>query len=348
MNRLYTSPNSHELDTIEFTLTPEIGGIAVGDSLKEPLIDVKTMPNEREKHFVDIDTLTQIAVGCGDERCVCKNSLKGLESEDGNLEHFIRCYGGPFGLAHTLMLNIANVKEPNNIGIRNSLSSHKSAVGLVISRLTEAGMVPMLHSDNSSEGGTVFNGDSDNPDVGCAFAKKLGIITDLMNRDYVVEASKEYINSQNGNPSEIESIMHAKWQMVEQGVDENFNYNRADFCELVNNVAVLDGPHKDAEDTALVLNYTNKVSRPTPDKPFYDVDVKQVAEILIKLFPEIDFDANTLLSSIELQSITTAHALALGTRKEGSNLEMLALEVYGDRMQALLEIQQLIDDKKAD
>ena len=325
-----------------------LGGIAVDKSDSKPTIDIKQMQLDREKHFVDLESLEQLAVGCGDERCVCEGSMNGLESEEGNLEHFIRCYGGPFGLAHTLILNRQGVIPPNNAGLRDSLSSHKSAVELVIKRLDSAGIVPILHSDNSSEEGESFNPDNNAPDVGCAFAKKLGLITNLMHREYVIGATEKLIHDQGGDTSMITSMMASKQQMIESGIDENFHYDRSDYRDLVDNVAVLDGAHAPAEDTALVMNYKERVSRPAPGlEAFYDVDVLIVAKTLVKLFPEINFNPEELLASIELQSVTTAHALALGTRKEGSNLEMLAIELYGNRQDALEELKQYIAEKSS-
>ncbi|MCU0667568.1 MAG: hypothetical protein MUF85_03045 [Patescibacteria group bacterium] len=298
---------------------------------------IKEIDSDRLKYYREIKPGETIYLGCADDRCICDESLS---TNNLYFKHFMRAFGGPFGLAHIVTLySAAYSKDYYSLIAKQG----KSFVGILVNRIDSIAnkIFATTHSDTTKEDGQVFDSEL-SEDIGCAFANNNGLINEIMLDEKVLEVALRLSGNRDNNDDSRKLIVEAISKLRTGIMPGDFKYTRIDFAELKAPKLVLNGNHAQPENTAVIINYTNKISEPNPENPFYSADICLIAKSLIAAFPEIIFDAATLMMIIEMQAVATAKALATG-----STLEMLPIEVFGDRQQAIIEIQQLIDEMSA-
>ncbi|HET9850081.1 MAG TPA: hypothetical protein VFP35_00410 [Candidatus Saccharimonadales bacterium] len=299
----------------------------------------------------EIDTKTQatfinrpeglLICGCGDDRACSSGSGKQIEKDFGaNAKGAIlRYFGGGLGAARIMLVTLAAQHGPEGLSGFAGRNIFDITADLARRAREASGVVFALHSSTGSEGqDTGLNLHSKNP-LACAYAGSLGGVSTGAFSDVVLQASLAEGPSLFGPAGKPESwyrLAEANRLFVSTTLDgrQDFNSTRTDFVRAGAPVMLLLGSHTNSSNTKSVTNFkSDKISSPdlahAQDMPFYDNDVTQVAEAIIKSYPEYKFDPLTMLMAMDLDIRSTRAALA------GGDPLGLKLERWGDAAEAL-------------
>lgn len=281
------------------------------------------------------------AVGCGDDRPLTDESRETLlDTGHESLETgaYIRYYGGEAGMARVF----ATVALTDGFGdTLKAMGDSFVEVMTEVRRRIEATshVVLNLHSAESNEGSpTTFAPGSENG-LGCAYAANLGVVgqicADFPDHKALSDTETTDLFGDTANSEEI--------RKANQTFDDLYfpdpsivGLSREEYVEAGVPVQILKGKHAPAAETRVAINFTpDRVSNPQrateEGKPFYNNDVTQVAEMLIRAFPELNLQPETLLRVMDSDIRATRFALA----KDEGGAEALKVYRVGSPAEAL-------------
>jgi hypothetical protein len=292
---------------------------------------------------------TKYELGCGDDRSKTRESQEVLVEQGAeDTESYLRYFGALAGVTRVVLLALLAEGREDIIASRFN-GSFVDAMVTVKADVEAANNVTLaLHSAEGNEGNPArFNPTLENG-VGCAYGANAATIGEICADDGATAA----LTQKEGEP------MHDTGDIIERVRTANSRLNamffsnpetaglsRSDFAATMTPVQVLGGAHAQPQDTLAVLNFTpDKVSNPKAaaerGKPFYNNDVTQVAELLIRAYPNLQLDPETLFAVMDQDIRATRAALA------GGDASAIKQERLGDPESAIKYLQQV--QKQAD
>lgn len=340
---------SHEYPTIindgpSTVATQLAGGIATMSSNLEALetktVEIPEISPEVMATYETKDVDAVYELDCGDDRRATDASRHAL-NEAGvapETSAVIRYYGAAVGI--TRVFGTAVVAQYGEDALRSyAQGSFVDFTKDVVTRVENKNNVKLVvHTGESNEGNPAqFDPNSENG-LGCAYAANVGAVANICanNEDHHSLTKEEA-------PALISTSVQ---DTVVQRANETFGkyffgdeyaqvgLTRQDYVELDLPVEVVEGNHAPANETFVVANYTlDKLSNPVTAEQaglkFYENSVTQVAEMLMKAFPELQLKPEVLFSVMDQDIRATRAALAGGSAAD------LELRRYGDPKVAL-------------
>lgn len=298
----------------------------------------------KEATFVEKDPKATYYLSCGDDRNLTEESgaaLAELGVESPDLT--IRYYGAAIGGSRVVLTTLA--EQYGEDGFDGLPDSFTEAVDDFARRAESSSKVRMtVHSAEKNEASTAhFDTDSTNG-LGCAYAGGVKVVTEL-NQDKSVQtlAAAEFTDM-SGESVAQNSIASANRLVSERFFsDMQSGLTRSDYTELGLPVAIHAGEHAHASEATVVVNFhADKVSNPRHANeeavPYYDNDVTQMAEIILRAYPEYELDPETLLKVMINDIAATRQALASHDDLQASDLR---LETYGSYHDAVAYLKAL-------
>jgi hypothetical protein len=296
---------------------------------------------ERQATFEKRDFNHVYELLCGDERKLSQGSAKELGGETEEVESFLRYFGGLAGVGRVLILTLLAEGKYGEVEARFSgtygdvLKKIKSDV-----EATEGINVSLdLHSADHNEGGEHFHADSEEG-VGCAYCANIAIISgmcaDSAEKPLATQPESGWTNNTTtANINQSNGTFRAMFFASNAA-----GMTRQDYVLIGAPVGVLKGNHAKAEETVAVINFTaDKVSNPNKavegNVPFYGNDVTQIAEMLIRTYPELNLNPEAILTVMEWDVRATRAALA------GGDASAIKQERLGDPQEAITYLRDL-------
>lgn len=287
---------------------------------------------------------TKYEVGCGDDRPKTSESHTALQQAGTAPETtaMIRYYGAAAGMARVLGVAVA-AQSPD--ALAQYSGSFVAFTKEVVDRIEATSNVTVeMHSAESNEGNpAAFNPDSAEG-LGCAYAANVGKLADICVRDN----GHSDLTITEGTSLLGDSVEHELVKRANDAFGSHFfgteygtaGLTRNNYVELGLPTQVLKGSHAKPQDTFVIANFeSDKVSNPTlaaqEGLQFYNVDVTQVAEMLMRAFPELNLDPEVLFAVMDQDIRATRVALA------GGNAADLELRRLGDPQMALTYLKSL-------
>lgn len=300
---------------------------------------------EIEKFYHERRANEQLAIGCGDDREPHVDENIFGKEYDGML----RYYGGLVGIERVLRVTVAaqhgsKILETFN---PNFLEGAKSTAKRII-KITEGKVVPMLHTADGNEGGATQYKPNAEGGVGCAYGAGAGAVTTLNSEPSIVAVGKEEQAKSFGDNTEVDTIAAANTEMGKYYFGEDpasYGLGRTEFNELGTDVMTLRGKHAPAKDTFVVVNYSpSQITNPNKaneeGKPFYNNDVTQVAELLLRAYPEFDLSPRLLLQVMD-QDIRATRAALVAHETGEADPTQLAVVNRGDIEEAVAYLESV-------
>jgi hypothetical protein len=321
------------------------------------LMEHETMPKipeispERKAAFVERDPLKKYYLFCGDDRNLTNESVQALldiNPDVESAEFSLRYYGGLIGVSRVLATTIA---AQYGIAVLESNFPNNNFVAFasVVNERGEKAVPSIIMGAHSAAGNeqnkSHLDEDSDST-IGCAYAAGTGAVTMLSQDEGLIELGKNEQSVLFSRASDYDAIRSGN-DIVNSyffnGKGVEFGIDRDNLIDLDIPVAILDGSHAPTAEAVVVLNYTNNlITHPRTANehgvPFYNIDVTQVAELLLRSFPDLDLDPRLLLEVVDQDVRATREALA---GHEGKHAQDLHLERLGDAEEAILYLQSL-------
>lgn len=282
-----------------------------------------------------------IICGCGDDRTCSHASSEHIRQETGvNTQGAIlRYFGGGLGAARIMLVTLAAQRGREGLAGFKGRDIFELTAELSERAKATANVVFALHSSTGSEGNDrKLNYDSQDP-VACAYASQLGGVSTGSFSEVIISASLAEGPSLFGKyykPDMFHKLADANQLFVSAALNgkENFSSSRQDIARSGAPVMLLNGDHARSSRTMSVTNYrVDKISNPDlahqQGQPFYNNDATQVAEAIIKSYPEYKFDPLTMLMAMDLDIRSTRAALA------GGDPLGLQLQRYGTAQEAV-------------
>lgn len=260
------------------------------------------------------------ALGCGDDRDLTEASRAKLVAE--NLESletgaYLRYFGARAGIARVFIL--AMLAKNQGEALKEMGVSFVDVMNKVAEQVEAKNKVVLvLHSAESNEGSTDhFNPESENG-LGCAYAANAGALGHI-SAEFPPHGDLSRIETADlfGNTHNDDLVAGANAAFVRMYFPDPAvaGLSRKDFDDTGAPVQILRGSHAPVDQTLVAINYSpDKVSNPQTaheqGTPFYNNDVTQVAEMLMRAFPEYDLDPETLLRIMDSDIRSTRTALA--------------------------------------
>lgn len=283
-------------------------------------------------------------VGCGDDRPKTDASHATLQ-EAGHAPEttaMIRYYGAGAGLARVLGVTVA-AQSPE--ALSQYAGSFVDFTKEVVGRIEATSNIKVaMHSAESNEGNPATFNPASSEGLGCAYAANVGALANICASD----TGHAELTTTEGVSLLGDSVEHELIKRANDSFGNHFfgkeyattGLTRNDYVELGLPTQVLKGAHAKPADTFVVANFTaEKVSNPTraaqEGRQFYDVDVTQAAEMLMRAFPELKLDPEILLAVMDQDIRATRVALA------GGNAADLELRRFGDPQTALTYLKSL-------
>lgn len=283
-------------------------------------------------------------LGCGDDRSKTAESHALLVEQGAEpVEPYLRYYGGLSGVTRVVLLTlIADGKED---AVKETFGNSFVDAMVKVKANVEAktNVTLELHSAEGNEGNPERFDPTLESGVGCAYGANAAVVGNICAGDPVVTE----LTRTEGEP------LHNTGDLAERTRDANRQLNelffadpdvaglsRADFAATHAPVQILAGKHAKPEDTVAVINFTHdKVSNPKKaaeiGKPSYNNDVTQVAEMLIRAYPDFQLNPETLLAVMDLDIRATRAALADG------NPSAIKQERLGEPEEAMAYLRQV-------
>lgn len=307
--------NYETLDTILPETSPE----------RAATYEIKDL--EQHYHFI-----------CGDDRELTEKSAEALsESDTERIEAFLRYYGGAYGITRVLLTTLLAMGQ-NEIIAEQFGGSFTEATRSVKHDVEKFNNVSLdLHTaEGNEEGSASFNLNSTKA-PGCAYGANIAVIGTLCYENEALKqlTRREGIDIEGGDLGLSETVRMANKKFVEHFATEGAaGMSRQDFAAVDTSIAVLEGDHAKPVDVVAVLNFTHdKISNPkranSVDKPFYNNDVTQVAELLMRTYPDLHLVPEILFAVMDQDIRATRAALA------GGDATAIRQERLGDPKEAI-------------
>lgn len=276
---------------------------------------------------------------CGDDReqtTESQEALQGVGVEQ--LDTQIRYFGGAAGIERVLALTL--IASDHEEKLADLGSTHTDSIKTVIHAVqASSNVTPELHSAENNEGNAAAFDSEREEGVGCAYAASEAAVTTICAEDEAHYAlTGEEAQQLYGNTTFIDDVRKANQRYKELRFgDGKPGLNREDYDEIEAPVQILKGQHAPVDQTLVVINFQpDRVSNPAKahelGKAFYNNDVTQVAEMLIRAFPEYDLDPELLLAVMDQDIRATRAALAHGAEGGAAALEV---QRYGTPAEAI-------------
>lgn len=312
--------------------------VATAEKQKE----LETLP-DLEQFFRERGDNEVAMIGCGDDRGPAMDDKKLYPN--GEIA-WLRYYGGIAGMARVTLVSIAiQFGEEALNHYANNFTGFTKDFGNKVKQGTDNLVIPAMHSAEKQENGLTYSPDNQG-DVGCAYAASIGAVTDLNSAEDLIRLGEMEQTMVFGNTTslvtleKISKANKAVGRIVFGDEYKNTKLTRNDYQSMEVPVATLRGQHAQPQDTFVVLNFTpNQVSKPVEaaeeNKPFYDNDVTQIAEIIMKSYPELAINPEILLRVMEHDIRATRAALTGG---EASKLRVVTIGDVGQAINYLNSI----------
>lgn len=318
------------------------------DELMMPEIDEARKSTFENRHYPTV-------LGCGDDRGITPESIKFLISQGLPMEHpYLRYFGGIFGVSRTVLVTIGAQYGRQRLA-QAANGGYFGFTRQLAEGAREHGVYMISHSADGTEGGPREIRYDLGSDIACAYAAGMGGVSTLSARDQMaIRVAQFESQSCYGRTESNSNFGHiVKGNEIFMGLLGNdpagFKITRRDLARTNTLGMMLHGGHaiNDPEEGNKVkhaLNFTrDMVSNPLEanrlDVPYYDNDVTQVAELIIKTMPELQLDPAILLDAMMLDASATRKSLAsLDGPADPQRLESVRL---GDPKEALEYLRSL-------
>lgn len=292
-----------------------------------------------------------ITIDCGDDRRRTAESKAAL-LELGvapQVDSYLRYFGSQTGIIRDLAITLA--LQYGAEALEQWPGDFDDFVAQATRRIEGSqNIVFVKHTAEKNEGNKAsFDPESENG-LGCAHAAGIGAVTDIATNH---EPTRELALVEQplivGSDSYVESVIKANRDTGEHFFGRNmktFGLGRADYQKIGGPVSVLEGDHALSSDTFVVYNFTtDQVTNPDKaheiNRPFYDVDMTQVAELLIRAFPEFKLKPKVLFAVMDQNTRATRAALASHDGDHSVDASRLAVKRYGDPEAAILYLESI-------
>lgn len=290
------------------------------------------------------DPEVKYELGCGDDRHKTAQS-EALLIEQGAepVEAYLRYFGALAGETRVLLLTLL-VSGREDLIERYFGGSFVDAMVTVKADVEAANNVTLeLHTAESNEGNPEYFDPTLESKVGCAYGANEATIGEICADD---EATAE-LTQKEGEPMHNAGSLANRIRHANRTLNARFfpdpevaGLTRSDFAATRVPVQVLGGSHAKPEDTLAVINFTHdKVSNPKAaaelGKPFYNNDVTQVAEMLIRAYPDFQLDPEVLFAVMDQDIRATRAALA------GGDASAIKQERLGNPEEAINYLRQI-------
>lgn len=264
-------------------------------------------------------------LGCGDDRPPTQESLTTLAEKgtDPN-EAMLRYYGGLTGVTRVLLLTLLAQGKREIIDSQFN-GSFVDVMKNIKSDIEAKNKVRLaLHTAEGNEGNPIqFDPTSEN-NVGCAYAANAATIAEICATDPTHAKLTQREGQLLGNTRSVAGNVQAANRALNDRYFTDTSVaglTRTDFTEMGVPIQVLRGAHAAAEDTLVVMNFSidqlsNSTKAAATGRPFYNNDVTQVAEMLIRTYPEFKLDPTTLFAVMDQDIRATRAALTGGNATE--------------------------------
>ena len=337
-----------EMETPRHGTGDQLGVLAVQNEVKiETEPSIPEISTERQATYSRKDPNIEYLILCGDDRNVTAESIAALKEQGFEKpENSIRYFGGEVGIMRVFALAVA-VQYGEEVLARYS----KDPVQLtddVNTRVEATNNVRGgIHSAEANEENPAQINEHSEKGVGCAYCASFGGVCSICAHN---EAAAELAKSEQSklfkDNSLVEPVIEANRKLEDHLFDGNGadrGLGRSDFAKLGAPVAILEGPHGASEDLVVVQNFTDKVSDPGMANEsgirFYDNDVTQVAEMLMRAFPELKLKPRILFAVMDHD--IRGVRVALASHDGEADASRLALERYGDPEAAIAYLESL-------
>lgn len=306
---------------------------------------IPELSRERQSTYTEKNPDLKYFAVCGDDRGLTQESAA-MTSKDGYADpnEALRVFGGLEGFARmSAAVIIAQHGQDTFVELFGSgFNSFAKEVGARAE--SDAVRVSFCnHTAEKNEDDAAKLNLSSDKGLGCAHGANAQLVTEL-NADTGVVArgkSEEHVlfNDQ-ASEEYIDKIAQANLQaarIFSHDGEKSYNLNRDDFVAIQAPIVVVAGDHLPAKSTVVALNFnTDKISRPRLANEqgigFYDQDVTQIAEAMIRTFPELQLDSRLVMETVIHDVRPTRKALA---GSENLELEDLEIQTFGDPLDAL-------------
>lgn len=312
----------------------------IGERMSETI--VPEIDNElKEAAYVDRPE-GLVVCGCGDDRTCTHASSQLIEDQFSTPadQAILRYFGGAYGATRAMLVTLA--AQYGEKGLADFKGRDFADITAEFGQLAKekAGIVFAIHSSTGSEEGNEQKLDlqSTKP-VGCAYASTLGGVSTGAFSETVINTSMieaPAIFGKLANNASLTRISEGNriFLISALGGRPDFSLDRQDYARTKAPVMMLSGDHAANSHTLAVNNLRHdKISNPSAahniGRPFYNNDTTQVAEAIIKSYPQYEFDPVTLLLAMDIDIRSTRAALA------GGNPAGLELRRYGDAQEAV-------------
>ena len=307
-------------------------------------IEVAEISELKEATFIEKDPSKTYWLACGDDRNATAESADNLnEAGVESIETAIRYYGALAGISRVLATTL--VEQYGSEALEDLPDDFVELMKEVQSKVEGDGKVRMsMHTAESNEGNsTSFDAQSEQG-VGCAYAAGAKVVTEINASSANKKLTSEEYLLVSGQEDPFDRIADANTVVADHYFGgEAAGLSRRDYVEIGVPVEVLAGSHARADVATAVVNFKpDRISNPRhaneDSEPFYNNDVTQVAEMLIKAFPDHQLDPETLIKVMLSDIAATRTALAAQDNLQPTDLR---LEVYGSYDEAVEYLQSV-------
>lgn len=316
---------------------------------------------EQELEDLDMDEVSQeikdtfvkhegpAVLSCGDDRGPTAESLKAMAEQGLPIEGpYLRIFGGIYGATRALL--VAAVAQHGEEALQTLGTDFHELSHEVARRAADRDVIMMTHSAEGAEGNPTHIDQTAGDKLGCAYGDSIGVVANLSAHDQLVIRSAEYeATSLFGSPQDgnVQKVVQANRVLVDEifGRQEPMSISKGDVIETKVPGMVLKGAHAKTEDVKHVYSFSDEelsdpVKAVEQGTPFYDTDLTQVAELLIKSFPELNLDSDLVANAIILDVNATKAALAASDGGARDPQRIVSLR-YGDPHKALAHLSAL-------
>lgn len=322
----------------------QIGEIAM-HATEQLVNQIPEISPERQSTFVEKNPDGTYYLFCGDDRNLTIESAEhlrqiGIEDPD----TAIRYYGGIVGI--TRVYAVAFVLQHGIEALAALGDLFPDEVKEQKARITNSQKVLAgTHSAESNENDSASLNPESDSDIGCKYAAAVQTVTILNSEPDVITTGKSESTRLTGQDL-TDQIAQANAQVANlysKNGQTSFNLVRHDLIDLDGPVAIVAGSHAPIDEVVAVCNfYPNKVSNPRQANDsgvsFYNNDMTQVAEMIIRANPDADLDPRILLAVMDQDIRATREALASA---EGKHAADLRLERYGTYEDAVAYLESI-------
>ncbi len=300
------------------------------------IYEISELSAERQATYSERDRTQRCFCLCGDDRCLTAESTDALKREGAaSPDNALRVFGGAQGIAHIFAVSIAaqygrqklqEITDGDFVGFIKNVST----------RCDELGFIACNHSADKNEEDRCNVNPSSKNGIGCARLANAQTVAELNYSEDIIKLGKneERAIFTASDDSYIDTIATANQHIVSVFTNEGqktFNAGRSELIAAGSPVGLVTGAHAPADETVVALNFhPNKVSNPRMayerNLAFYDIDVTQVAELVMKLQPELNLQPRIIFEAILQDVRATRKALAASENKSPEDLK---IEIYG-------------------